>query len=66
MNAIVAALSLAVDLFDRHAQRQFQTASEVVRFVQASLEYLKTSRPTAVNLFDAAAILENFIEENPF
>ncbi|CAG8439175.1 9996_t:CDS:2 [Ambispora gerdemannii] len=42
--AIVAALSLAVDLQRRHVE-------SVVKFIFDSLNYLKTSRPTAVNLF---------------
>ncbi|KAI8084963.1 S-methyl-5-thioribose-1-phosphate isomerase [Halteromyces radiatus] len=53
--AIVAALSLAVDVSARHARGEFgQSAATAFTFLENSLEYLKTSRPTAVNLFDAA------------
>lgn len=56
--AIVAALSLAVDASTRQAQGEFgDSASAALAFLESSLEYLKTSRPTAVNLFDAAAKL---------
>ncbi|KAI8646338.1 S-methyl-5-thioribose-1-phosphate isomerase [Parasitella parasitica] len=60
--AIVAALSLAVDVHTRFEQGQFKTVDEAVKFLLESLEYLKTSRPTAVNLFDAAAKLEHLIK----
>lgn len=52
--AIVAALSLAVDVYARSENGEFTTVDQVVQFLYESLEYLKTSRPTAVNLFDAA------------
>ncbi|KAF8937846.1 S-methyl-5-thioribose-1-phosphate isomerase [Dissophora ornata] len=52
--AIVAALSLAVVLVQPASQPELTTAQKAVGFVETSLEYLKTSRPTAVNLFDAA------------
>ncbi|ORX60567.1 S-methyl-5-thioribose-1-phosphate isomerase [Hesseltinella vesiculosa] len=55
--AIVAALSLAVDVQTRHANGEFQSAQQALQFLEDSLAYLKTSRPTAVNLFDAAAKL---------
>ncbi|KAI8067715.1 S-methyl-5-thioribose-1-phosphate isomerase [Gilbertella persicaria] len=61
--AIVAALSLAVDVHTRSENGEFKTVDEVVQFLHESLEYLKTSRPTAVNLFDAAAKLENLIQQ---
>lgn len=59
--AIVAALSLAVDVHARFEQGEFDTVDQAVKFLLESLEYLKTSRPTAVNLFDAAAKLEHLI-----
>lgn len=34
---------------------EFQSTHEVVKFVNDSFEYLKTARPTAVNIFEAAA-----------
>ena len=49
--AIVAALSLAVDI----RKKLFVSTAELVLFTNESLEYLKTSRPTAVNLFEVAA-----------
>ena len=51
--AIVAALSVAVELH----KRVFGSVAELVAFVKERLEYLKTSRPTAVNLFEAAGRL---------
>lgn len=60
--AIVAALSLAVDVNTRFENKEFETVDQVVHFLLESLEYLKTSRPTAVNLFDAAAKLKQLIE----
>ncbi|KAI8366093.1 S-methyl-5-thioribose-1-phosphate isomerase [Radiomyces spectabilis] len=60
--AIVAALSLAVDVTARHAKSEFATVESVSNFLLASLEYLKSSRPTAVNLFDAAAKLRIVVE----
>ncbi|KAI9469983.1 MAG: S-methyl-5-thioribose-1-phosphate isomerase [Benjaminiella poitrasii] len=60
--AIVAALSLAVDVNERSKNGEFTTVDQVVRFLHESLEYLKTSRPTAVNLFDAAAKLSKLID----
>ncbi|CEJ01322.1 Putative S-methyl-5-thioribose-1-phosphate isomerase [Rhizopus microsporus] len=62
--AIVAALSLAVDINTRFEKGEFTTVDQVVQFVQESLEYLKTSRPTAVNLFDAAAKLLTVVQES--
>lgn len=61
--AIVAALSLAVDVHTRLNQNEFETVEQAVRFLHESLEYLKTSRPTAVNLFDAAAKLGALIDQ---
>ncbi|CAO3589392.1 unnamed protein product [Absidia cylindrospora] len=52
--AIVAALSLAVDASARQALGEFDSAAVALTFLEESLEYLKTSRPTAVNFFDAA------------
>ena len=48
--AIVGTLSMAVEL----KSKQFQSSEEVVDFVTSSFDYLKTSRPTAVNLSEAA------------
>lgn len=48
--AIVAALSLAVELF----AQKFEETQEALEFIKSKIEYLKTSRPTAVNLFEAS------------
>jgi methylthioribose-1-phosphate isomerase len=50
--AIVAALGLAVDVHSK--QSTFKSATEAASHICESLQYLKTSRPTAVNLFTAA------------
>ncbi|KAI9099837.1 S-methyl-5-thioribose-1-phosphate isomerase [Phlyctochytrium arcticum] len=50
--AIVAALSLAVEL--KATVGSLSTAESVRKYVCGKLDYLKTSRPTAVNLFEAA------------
>ncbi|KAL2919697.1 S-methyl-5-thioribose-1-phosphate isomerase [Polyrhizophydium stewartii] len=58
--AIVAALSLAVELhveITHRASPALATPAAVAAFVEAKLEHLKTSRPTAVNLFEAAGRL---------
>ncbi|GAA5806650.1 hypothetical protein HPULCUR_012195 [Helicostylum pulchrum] len=60
--AIVAALSLAVEVNTRAENKEFETVDQVVKFLFESLEYLKTSRPTAVNLFDAAGKLWALIQ----
>jgi methylthioribose-1-phosphate isomerase len=57
--AIVAALSLAVELTDATIS---SISEEVAAFIVEKLEYLVTSRPTAVNLADAARKLEGVVE----
>tara|TARA_R110002003_G_scaffold97_18_gene7892 strand:- start:7665 stop:8183 length:519 start_codon:yes stop_codon:yes gene_type:complete len=52
--AIVAALALAVELTNLKLS---SVAEEVEVFVEEKLDYLVTSRPTAVNLADAAGKL---------
>ncbi|KAF9107136.1 S-methyl-5-thioribose-1-phosphate isomerase, partial [Mortierella sp. GBA35] len=63
--AIVAALTLAVVLVDSKsvASGRLSTAQDAVAFIEESLEFLKTSRPTAVNLFDAAHKLAKGVRE---
>jgi methylthioribose-1-phosphate isomerase len=52
--AIVAALSLAVELsLDKTGTNGSKAAGDVREFIHKRLEYLKSSRPTAVNLGDA-------------
>jgi methylthioribose-1-phosphate isomerase len=62
----VAALSLAVQLHVETHHRPkspFSHPSHVADFVHDKLEYLKTSRPTAVNLFEAAKRLDGLTRE---
>ncbi|KAM0701404.1 hypothetical protein Q7P35_011765 [Cladosporium inversicolor] len=56
--AIVAALALAVELQNNKTS---DIAEEVKVFVCEKLRYLVTSRPTAVNLADAAGKLEKIV-----
>jgi methylthioribose-1-phosphate isomerase len=56
--AIVAALALAVELQNNTTS---DIAEEVKVFVCEKLRYLVTSRPTAVNLADAAGKLEKIV-----
>ena len=57
--AIVAALSLAVEL---QTSTISDKAEEVAAFIMEKLDYLVTSRPTAVNLADAARKLKKVVE----
>lgn len=56
--AIVAALSLAVELQNNTTSDR---AEEVAAFIVEKLDYLVTSRPTAVNLADAAKKLKKVV-----
>jgi len=56
--AIVAALSLAVELSNTQTS---DNAEEVKVFIIEKLKHLVTSRPTAVNLADAARKLEKIV-----
>lgn len=56
--AIVAALALAVELTNTTTSNK---AEEVAAFIVEKLEYLVTSRPTAVNLADAAGKLKKIV-----
>jgi methylthioribose-1-phosphate isomerase len=58
--AIVAALALAVELTNTTLSTE---PEEVADFIKEKLEYLVTSRPTAVNLADAAGKLRRVVEE---
>ena len=57
--AIVAALALAVELEN---MKLSPIAEEVKVFIDEKLEYLITSRPTAVNLADAARKLSKVVD----
>ena len=58
--AIVAALALAVELSNMKVP---EAAEEVKVFATEKLDYLVTSRPTAVNLADASRKLKRTLEE---
>ncbi|KAK4774472.1 hypothetical protein SAY86_009407 [Trapa natans] len=57
--AISAALALAVEVFNMDAFTG--TPNEAVSFLDSKLDYLVSSRPTAVNLSDAATKLKEII-----
>lgn len=57
--AIVAALALVVEL---QSTALSEKAEEVAFFIKEKLDYLVTSRPTAVNLADAARKLQKIVE----
>lgn len=62
--AIAGALSLAVEARRHLADGfDFADASAAAEYLAAKLEYLKTSRPTAVNLFEAADRLTRLARE---
>ncbi len=62
--AIVAALSLAVELTSLQQRRKLPAAAEEVKeLVEERLDYLVKSRPTAVNLMDAANKLKKVSED---
>jgi 5-methylthioribose kinase len=56
--AIAAALSLAVDLTNNGYGSQFPSPTDASGYIHSQLDYLVTSRPTAVNLSDAAGRLK--------
>jgi methylthioribose-1-phosphate isomerase len=58
--AIVAALALAVEVTN---MKLSSVAEEVQVFLIEKLDYLVTSRPTAVNLADAAGKLRNITDD---
>eukprot|EP01039_Chlorochromonas_danica_P005751 gene5751-6335_t len=49
--AITAALGLAVEAYKHKEGSRFSTLEAAAAFLVQSMEYLRTSRPTAVNLF---------------
>lgn len=62
--AIVAALALASELHQLTTNKKLSAVAEEVRvFIVEKLHYLVTSRPTAVNLSDAAYKLEALVTE---
>ena len=59
--AIVASLSLAVHL--HNTRQKYPDADSAVKFLLNQMEYLRTSRPTAVNLFVATDSLKQVVED---
>lgn len=60
--AIVAALSLAVEISALRTAHKLSSVAEEVRvFIEEKLDYLVTSRPTAVNLADAVGKLKAIV-----
>ncbi|XP_031274067.1 methylthioribose-1-phosphate isomerase [Pistacia vera] len=59
--AIAAALSLAVEVF--HFDAFTGTSADAASFLENKLDYLVSSRPTAVNLADAATKLKQIISK---
>ncbi|EON99425.1 putative methylthioribose-1-phosphate isomerase protein [Phaeoacremonium minimum UCRPA7] len=61
--AIVASLALAVELF--HGACKADSANEAITYVDSRLDYLKESRPTAVDLSNAISHLKAAIRAPP-
>jgi methylthioribose-1-phosphate isomerase len=61
--AIAGALSLAVEAHKKLNENAFKDASEAANFIVGRLDYLRTSRPTAVNLFEAADRLSKLVTD---
>ena len=57
--AVTAALGVAVAA----SQQTFQSVAEAGEYLKVSLDYISTSRPTAVNLFNAVAAFKAFVED---
>ena len=51
--AVSAALGIAVDLCSKYASSALSTVEDIVAWLEKSLDYVASSRPTAVNLFNA-------------
>lgn len=63
--AIVAVLGLAVDLTSNETTiKELSAAGDVKAYVYGKMEYLKTSRPTAVNLFNALEELKEIVQRS--
>jgi len=57
--AIVAVLGLAVDIYNK--KDEFTSIGQVQSYLLHKIDYLRTSRPTAVNLFTATDELKDLI-----
>mgnify|MGYP001804817840 CR=1 FL=1 len=67
MIAIVAVLGLAVDLKTEKTQKELAgmaSALDIQAYLQKKMDDLATSRPTAVNLFNALAEIRKTVEES--
>lgn len=64
--AIVAVLGLAVDLTSNDKTiSELNAAPDAKQFIHLKMDYLKTSRPTAVNLFNAIQELMDIVDKAP-
>lgn len=64
--AIVAILGLSVDLTSNEKTiQELSAANDVKLYIYGKMEYLKTSRPTAVNLFNAMEELKTIVQNAP-
>ena len=61
--AIAGMLSLAVELVVEGAGTQFESVEAARSWILSKLDYLATSRPTAVNLSIAVAAMKELLEE---
>jgi len=61
--AIVAALSLAVELESKKQELSGYTVQATQEYIESALDYLNASRPTAVNLSDAVTKLKAAVAE---
>lgn len=61
--AIVAALSLAVELESKRQELSGYTVQATQEYIEGALDYLNASRPTAVNLSDAVTKLKAAVAE---
>ncbi|KXJ11072.1 methylthioribose-1-phosphate isomerase [Exaiptasia diaphana] len=57
--AIVGSLSLAIELLPQ----SFHTIDDLTSFVNKTMEYLTTARPTAVNIAEASLSLRQFMKD---
>jgi methylthioribose-1-phosphate isomerase len=61
--AILGSLSIAVEVRSRSSQNEFASINDAVKFINNSFEYLKTARPTAVNITEAANRFKKRLKE---
>eukprot|EP01134_Creolimax_fragrantissima_P000433 CFRG0433T1 len=61
--AVAAALALAVEVLTMTKNGDFKSTKDLVEHALKQLEHLKSSRPTAVNLFNMAGWFKVYIQE---